>query len=1215
MLRTWWKRYNGFRRAYRSKHRLGSPKPARGKFGQDFEQLEARETPAAVSWIGGPSGYWDVAANWSGGAVPNSAAQVSIDTTSAATITIQAGDTEAINSLSIGSADTLSMPGGGSPGIPTSNLLTNPDFTAPVGTSIGATAPSGWSAWGGADLSKQYAFTGLQSLQTSGATSGVSQTFKVTPGASYTLSADAMAPASSPLTGSEGAYIQVIFLSSTGAPLSLYNPPNAVTVLTSSNGAGGPLTGSVGNQGWNHFSTTAVAPYNAATAQVTLVAGAFNGTGPGSGTVYWDDAAFGLSAPGPSNLVAGSVSNSGVITVGPTNSIAASGAFVQTATGSLDLQLGGPPANGYNGAVSAGSASLGGTLKADLVYGYLPLTTDAFTPITFASATGAFATYQLPAGSGYQFQSAISFTNVTLSAVPTTPVTATVNAAGILHAANTNVLGVNLEWWDADDTSAQTQSLVQSAGLTTFRFPGGSSADNYHFNMEDNYGDTSAITLPQFVQFIQTVGGTGLVTLDYGSGSPQEAAAELAYLQGAPTDSTVIGVGLEWNDSANQWQYVNWQTVGYWASLRAASPSATDDGLNFLRIDHPAPFSDIEYWEVGNEEYGSWEIDHHGTPGPNGVSTGVQRNPATYVAFAKQFATYATEILNAAHDPAISIGIDSGDPTGQSDNNWTKNVLASGLSIGFVPGFISDHSYVQTPGLESDSFLLNGTVTNANTDMDWSTRFAEYQSLLQATLGARAASVQVMATEFNSVYTNPGKQSTSLVNGLFVAESIGSLLDSGYMGGYVWDLRNGWLPSDNNSETLYGWRNGGDYGLLGDGSQSAPASSLDEAYPSYFAEQLAGILVQGGGQVVSVSTNYQDLVTYGVLEPNGHLDLLVINTNPTAGLNVQFNVAGFQPSAQATFWQYGKTQDTAQSRSPTGAAALATFNATLNVSGNGFAYAIPSYSMTVIDLAPASKSAVAPAVAKVTVNGGTAPIFSASESRTTVTVITNGPHGFSVGQSVLIAGSSAAYNGVHVIASIPADNRFTYTNTITGLKVASGGTATPAETTSGLLLGSQRSMVDSIIYTFNQPVKLGANAFTLVVHSSGTVPALSYASPDGGLTWVVTFSGSGVVGNSIANGAYDITLNKAAVTAAVGGASLASSRTDAFDRLFGDSNSAQEVNTTDERAFNAANSSSYTLANYNPALDVDGNGKINTIDQNAFNADFGKSSSGFTTTI
>ncbi len=77
-----------------------------------------------------------------------------------------------------------------------------------------------------------------------------------------------------------------------------------------------------------------------------------------------------------------------------------------------------------------------------------------------------------------------------------------------------------------------------------------------------------ANTIAQFAEFIQAVGGTGLVTTDYGSGSPQEAEAELAYLEGSPTDTTVIGTGIEWNDGTGAWQNVNWQTVGYWASLR-----------------------------------------------------------------------------------------------------------------------------------------------------------------------------------------------------------------------------------------------------------------------------------------------------------------------------------------------------------------------------------------------------------------------------------------------------------------------------------------------------------------------------------------------------------------------------------------------------------------------------------------------------------------------
>ena len=75
--------------------------------------------------------------------------------------------------------------------------------------------------------------------------------------------------------------------------------------------------------------------------------------------------------------------------------------------------------------------------------------------------------------------------------------------------------------------------MVQAAGLSIFRFPGGSASDDFHFNSANNYSDPSADSIPQFAQFIGNVGGLGIVTLDYGSGSPQEAEAELAYLEGS----------------------------------------------------------------------------------------------------------------------------------------------------------------------------------------------------------------------------------------------------------------------------------------------------------------------------------------------------------------------------------------------------------------------------------------------------------------------------------------------------------------------------------------------------------------------------------------------------------------------------------------------------------------------------------------------------------
>ena len=157
------------------------------------------------------------------------------------------------------------------------------------------------------------------------------------------------------------------------------------------------------------------------------------------------------------------------------------------------------------------------------------------------------------------------------------------------------------------------------------------------------------------------------------------------------------------------WQSVNWQSVGYWAGLRAATPLAHDDGYNFLRFGRASPFTGINYCEVGNEEYGTWEIDHYAPSGYGGNSTSPYNYPAAYAQFAASFSAFASADKSL---PSILVGIDSGDPSGTSDNNWTKNVLADGLADGFVPGFISDHSYMQGPGAESDSFLLNDTVSN-----------------------------------------------------------------------------------------------------------------------------------------------------------------------------------------------------------------------------------------------------------------------------------------------------------------------------------------------------------------------------------------------------------------------------------------------------------------------------------------------------------------------
>jgi hypothetical protein len=525
----------------------------------------------------------------------------------------------------------------------------------------------------------------------------------------------------------------------------------------------------------------------------------------------------------------------------------------------------------------------------------------------------------------------------------TVPSAVTVDASQAIRTATSQVLGVNLAWWDTSLNTTQTQQMVQAAGLNFFRFPGGSSSDTWHFNVGPTYGGEG--TTPSMASFIASVNGTGMVTVNYGTGSPQEGAALLAYLDGNVGDTTQIGVGLQWSSASNSWVSVNWGTAGYWAGLRASTPLAQDDGLNFLRIGRAAPFG-IKYFEIGNEEYGSWETDEHATP----------HDPATYVAFAKQFAAFAAQI-----DPNISIGVDgsgTGGSYSQIPGNWTAQVLQQCAQQGFIPGFISDHNYMFDPGNENDANLLLDSATNPNATgyggpINWAGRAQAYRSLINEYLGAAGANVQLLATEFNSVSSDPSNQTTSLVNGLWLADALGGLLETEYNGAIFWDLRNGYDTSYYNPN-LYGWRTGGDYGILGSSNGSPPATGTYVPYPTYFAEQLVSQMVHTGDRVVQASSDDSTLSAYAVREQNGHLDLLVINKNPSTDLTEQINIAGFTPSGQAVVWQYGKAQDTAQSQTTDGHSSLANSTQTLAVSGSSFSYLFPQYSMTVLDLAPAT---------------------------------------------------------------------------------------------------------------------------------------------------------------------------------------------------------------------------------------------------------------------
>lgn len=125
---------------------------------------------------------------------------------------------------------------------------------------------------------------------------------------------------------------------------------------------------------------------------------------------------------------------------------------------------------------------------------------------------------------------------------------------------------------------------IRELNPAVIRYPGGCFADCYHFT--DGIGETdtrpyranrhwggytdNGFGTDEFIRFCENVGCIPMICVNFGSGTPEEAAAWVEYCNGS-TD-TVYG------------------------KMRA------DNG-------HPEPYH-IRYWDIGNENFGEWEIGH-----------------------------------------------------------------------------------------------------------------------------------------------------------------------------------------------------------------------------------------------------------------------------------------------------------------------------------------------------------------------------------------------------------------------------------------------------------------------------------------------------------------------------------------------------------------------------------------------------------------------------
>ncbi len=314
----------------------------------------------------------------------------------------------------------------------------------------------------------------------------------------------------------------------------------------------------------------------------------------------------------------------------------------------------------------------------------------------------------------------------------------------------------------------------------------------------------------------------------------------------------------------------------------------------------------FKYWEIGNENYGGWETDSNTFP----------HDPYTYAVRATNY----MQQMKAA-DPAIKIGLVVTSGEGSFSNIYSLNHPA-----------INPRT-----GQESDPLLLQSTA-------GWAVDAADLRQQITDYFGAGGTNIELVCTENNSNAGDQGKQSTSLVNGVYYADSLGQLMKTEFNSFVWWDLRNGTDTSGSFDATLYGWRTYGDLGMV-----NGPTNR----HPTFYAARLIQYFARPGDTILSASSDYLLLSAYAARRASGAVTLLVLNKDTVTNLNAQIALNGFVPNSAAAIRSYGIPQDEA---ARTNGAFQAQDIALTNFAGAGtnFNYNFPPLSLTLLSLAPSA---------------------------------------------------------------------------------------------------------------------------------------------------------------------------------------------------------------------------------------------------------------------
>jgi alpha-L-arabinofuranosidase len=264
--------------------------------------------------------------------------------------------------------------------------------------------------------------------------------------------------------------------------------------------------------------------------------------------------------------------------------------------------------------------------------------------------------------------------------------------------------------------------------------------------------------------------------------------------------------------------------------------------------------ANIKYWEIGNEVYGNWHpyYEKYGKDGGD-----------IYGKRAREFILAMKKV-----DPTIKVAV-----LGVLEGEWNEKVLKHTADV--ADGIIVHH-YPQHFGEENDFALLSSPQTLDKI-------YERLHNLVKKHSKNKDKQLEIWLTEWNSVDFNPGVQTLSIVNGLFVADYLGMLAQVGADNAQYWDIHNDLTPE------------GGDYGYL---TRSYEEGCGNCPRPSYWAFKMASDALRGKLVKTTVEGDKEAMITTYLTQKGNKKSLLVVNKSPYSDYDFKLDIPEFSGKAK-----------------------------------------------------------------------------------------------------------------------------------------------------------------------------------------------------------------------------------------------------------------------------------------------------------------------------